>query len=364
VDLPKLKIHGVELLTCAVKNLGIGLFPTEANASQEPGKFRWKYGIPDLRIATGKARVPHFRWAIKCNPDSGTPTRDGDGNYVWTRTGGLEATMADCIQAVRGQGVMMLHVVDAIEATNISHAGPGCTTVPEGLVFASNDIVGVDACCSRYLFSTVAMADLQNIRREHRLASDVVQKVPMPRIEGPNVVAGTGYDSPFSRYGALKHCEDRGLGQREFHVVGKDLWQGGNLGSLGQHLGRVDNGVFDELLTTTLYHTPGKVLWDLQATSLAYIEANDELTGSDFKKKILEAYDENEDGVIDYMERGRGVAPQWMAYESALTGKNADPLDMLKLRFLMATSQLRLLKKEWNHEGHNLGEHPIVVQAL
>jgi hypothetical protein len=47
------------------------------------------------------------------------------------------------------------------------------------------------------------------------------------------------------------------------------------------------------------------MLWDLQATVLGYARANDELTGSDFHRRFLDAFDENGDGVIDYDEMGK-----------------------------------------------------------
>ena len=364
VNVAKLKIHLQELFTGAIKNLGIGLYPMEVNVSQEPGKFKWKYALPNLYVPMCKMVVPHNRWSVETDVETGTPIRDKDGEYVWTESGGMEASMSDAIQAVRSQGIMTLHVVDAIDAVNIDHAYPGCTPVPEGFVFASNDIVAVDTCCSRYLFTMVPMAEADKIRKEHNLTSDVIQKVPMPRIEGKNIVTGEGYDSSFSRYGTLKHCEDRRLGQQRFYVVGNDLWQGGSLASLRQHLGRVNNGVFTELLTNTLYHTPNKPLWDLQATSLAYLELNDKLTGSDFKRKILEAYDENRDGVIDYQESGRNESQLMGSYVVMLNTQSLDRLEKLKFRFLISTGQLQRFKKEWNPDGHDIGEQAMMAQAL
>lgn len=365
INVPKLKIHARELFTCAIKNLGIGLYPMEANTSRESGKFRWKYAMPNLEIPVVKAIVPHKRWIIESDEETGAPIRDKDGNYVWKKTGGLEATIADAIQAVKGQGIMMLHVVDAIETTNINHTGgAGRTPVPEGFVFASTDPVAVDACISRYLFTMVPMVEADEIRKEYNLTSDVIQKIPMPRMKGVDIVTGEGYDSSFSRYGALKHCEDRGLGQSRFYVVGKDLWQGGSLASLRQHLGRVDSGVFSELLTTTLYHTPNKPLWDFQATCLAYLKLNDRLTGSDFERQILEAYDENGDGIIDYMETGREQSPLMASHLMSLIIQNIHPFEALKLRFLISMAPLKRLKKEWNLDNHNIGEQMMMGRAL
>ncbi len=364
INVSKLKIHQRTLFTAALKNLGIGLYPMEANESREPGKIQWKYAIPNLEIPAVKMRIPHNRWTVETDPESGAPLRDKDGNYQWQRTGGLDAAMADVIQAVIGQGIKMVHVVDAIEAVNTNHIGPRCELVPEGFVFASIDPVALDTCCSRYLFSMVPIAEVETVRRQYNLASDVIQKVPMPEMTGDNINTGEGYDSAYSRYSALQHCAGRGLGQPEFCVAGDDLWRGGSLASLRQRLGRVSDGVFSELLTTTLYHTPNKPLWDLQATSLAYLELNDRLTGSDFKQRVMKAFDENGDGIIDYMEMGRGYAPVLGSYGIGLMLQNMDPLPAINFRFLLAITPVKRLKTEWNPDGHNFGEETMLAQAI
>jgi hypothetical protein len=360
----KLKIHTRELFTCAIKNLGIGLYPMEANNSKTPGKYQWKYALPNLQIPLLKMGIPHSRWLLKLDEETCAPVRNKDGAYVYSKTGGLEASIADCVQAVRGQGIKMLHVVDAIETANISHVGPLCKPTPEGFVFASSDMVAVDLCAARYLFTMVPLTEADKIRKEHGLPTDVIQKVPMPKLAGGNIVTGEGYDSSFSRFGSVKHCEDRGLGQSKYYIVGNDLWQGGELASLQQHLGRVDTGVFSELLTTTLYHTTNKPLWDLQAMCLAYLELNDKLTGSDFKRKIMEQYDENKDGIIDYMETGPGELSLLMGYGMVPLMQNMDPFEALRFRFLLSTTQLKYLRREWNPDGHCIGESAIMAQAL
>lgn len=364
INVAKLKIHVLELFTCAVKNLGIGLYPMEANDSQEPGEYHWKYAIPHLHIPMFKMGVPHSRWIVKTDIETGNPVREKDGGYSWTRSGGMQASMADAIQAVKGQDVPMLHIADAIEAVNINHSGPGCQSIPEGFVFVSQDMVALDTCVSRYLFTMVPMAEANRILQEHNLTSDAIQKVPVPKIEGLNIVNGEGYDSAFSRYGALNHCESRGIGQQKYHVVGQDLWQGGSLASLNQHLGRVENGVFSELVTTTLYHTPNKPLHDLQATCLAYLAADDKLTGSNFRQKFQVIFDENEDGIIDYLETGRSEAMLMGSYTFILNTQDIAPMEASKLRFLISTGQLKRIRQEWNTNGHDIGGQAILTQSL
>ena len=42
--------------------------------------------------------------------------------------------------------------------------------------------------------------------------------------------------------------------------------------------------------------------------SFAYLKANDALTGSNYMQQLLDALDDNSDGVIDYLESGHGGA--------------------------------------------------------
>ncbi|MFC1958297.1 DUF362 domain-containing protein, partial [Chloroflexota bacterium] len=136
VNVCKLKIHLHDLFTCAIKNLGIGLYPMEVKELDSNGKFHWKYAIPNLQTPCLKLRLPHTRWVPECDSDTLAPLRDKNGNYIAAETGGLQATMADCLQAIKAQGITIIHVADALEAVNINHCGPGCTSVPEGFVFA------------------------------------------------------------------------------------------------------------------------------------------------------------------------------------------------------------------------------------
>lgn len=364
VNVPKMKVHILETFTCAVKNLGMGLYPINANESKEPGKYKWKYSAPNLQNPNFKLNVPHGRWLLETDPDTLMPALDKNGDYVWQRTGGMPATMADAIQAAKGQGIMMLHVADLIEMVNYNNSGPEAITVPEGLVLASADPVALDSCASRYMFTMVPMAEVDEIRRKYNINSDVIQKTPLPLLKGENIVTGKGYDSSFSRYHAMRYCEERGLGQRLFYVVGKDLWQGGNLASLSQRLGRVENGVFHELLTTTMYHAPRKPLYDLQRMSFAYLDLNDKLTGSNYKKQLLDLYDENHDSVIDYLEGGKRTSPVMLALQTSLMHQQMDSAVLARLRFLLSTTQAKLSRKEWNTAGHNLGADFRLAQAL
>ncbi len=364
VNVPKLKIHQVELVTNAVKNLGIGLYPMEVNDSPEPGKIHWKYALPHRPAPTLKVTIPHTIWVGEADEETGLPVRDENGEYRVRRTGGIEGTMADVIEAVRDQDVMMVHVVDGIEATNVSHAGPGYEPTPEGFVFASLDPVAADVVSSRYLFSMIPVVEARRLRDEHGLPSQFIQRVPLPRVEGRNIVTGEGLDSPLSRYLAFRYCEQRGLGRRHCYVVGRDEWHGGQLASLEGRLGRVADGVFSELLTGTMYYAMLKPLWDLQTMAFGYLEANDALTGSDYKATLLRTYDEDGDGVIDYSEKGKGFTGSLAPHGMRLMMLDLEPGEMLRIRFHVAATMLRGMKKGWNPDGHDYAGRGEIAGAL
>lgn len=364
VNLPILKIHVLELITFALKNIGMGIYPMEAKADDTPGSCRWKYSIPDTKIPFGKLKVPHGRWSVQTNEDTLRPVRDSKGEFIWRRTGGMEATIADGINAIRGQNVMMLHIGDGIECTNIYHSGMTGKIVPEGFIFAGKDPVAMDNCAAHYLFNMVPMKDTAGIQKQWGIKSDVIQKIPYAKPDGKNIVTAEGYDSCYSRYHALKHCEDRGIGKLDFFVTGKDLWQGDALASVNGHLGRIENGTFSDLVTTTAYHAAGKPLLDFQAGLMSYLELNDKLTGAKHKQQLLKHQDENGDGVIDYLEGGKNAGGMaGFAYNQILMSSQVDPLQAMKLRFLFSMIPAKWIKKEWNTEGLETGESGMVGQA-
>ncbi len=364
INVPKLKIHQLELLTCAVKNLGVGLYPMESNSSTNPGEIKWRYALPDVPLPSFKVKLPHRRWELAFDEKTGFPVRDGNGGHVMNRTGGMEATMADGLQAVQGQGVLMLHIADGIETCNIAHTGPNCTPVPEGFVFTATDPVALDELALHYLFNTVPMDQIEKTRRENKLLSDVIQKIPLPEIDGGNIVTGEGFDSPYSRYHALQYCQERGLGRREFHVVGKDLWHGGELASLGNKLGRVEKNVFTELISETMYYTEASILWYLQAASVAFLKADDHLTNSSYKQKILDAYDEDNNGIIDFLEKGKNSLYGVMPYGAQLAALDIEPEKVMRHRFLLGCAPIRLLKAQWNPDGHSIGEDDLITNSI
>ncbi len=80
----------------------------------------------------------------------------------------MPGTQADVIRATQDQGISMIHVVDAVEAINISHTGMG-ERVPEGYAMASLDMVALDVLCARYCFKTVPMLEARKIQKERAI---------------------------------------------------------------------------------------------------------------------------------------------------------------------------------------------------
>ena len=210
VNLPILKMHVLELLTCALKNIGMGIYAMQAKSCDD--QYKWKYSVPDVRIPFSKLKVPHGRWMMQTDQETLKPLRDSQGQIIFKRTGGMEATMADGNQAVKGQNIRTLHVCEAIECCNVFHSGIIGQIIPEGFVFASHDPVALDNLCARYMFNTVPLSQSAEIQRNYGVKSDIIQKIPSAKTEGLNIITIDGYDSNYSRYHGLRHCQDRGLG--------------------------------------------------------------------------------------------------------------------------------------------------------
>ncbi|MBC8477086.1 MAG: DUF362 domain-containing protein [Dehalococcoidia bacterium] len=353
VNVPRLKIHAQDLLTNATKNLGIGLYPQEALYNDGSGKRRWLYGSPDP-IPGMKTELPHMPWIPRMDDETGLPMRDEKGEYIVTRTRGMPGTQADVIRATQDQGVFMVHVVDAIEAINISHTGMG-VRVPEGYALASLNMVALDVLCARYCFKTVPMLEGRKIQKERGLCTEFFHMVPVARVDGKNIVTDEDIDSPLFRYGLYQYMEERGVGRQQYYVVGWDSVTESPLVSLEGHLGRVDGKEFHELITTTMYYNPACMLWDMQRTVLSWAEASDRLTGSSLHKEIMDGYDENGDGVIDYDENGKkGHWTPVMRFATAAGGLTATAQhDRLRGAFLSGARMRRYGNREWNAEGHD-----------
>ncbi|MGB6894444.1 MAG: DUF362 domain-containing protein [Dehalococcoidia bacterium] len=357
VNVPRLKVHNIALFTSAIKNLGIGLYPMEAAADPDPASTSWKYSCPDGPVPGMKFGIPHQVWVPQELDETGSPKRDANGNYLLTRTAGLPGTMADILEALNQEGVLTLSVVDAIETTNLGHMGsPLGVAVPEGYVLAGLDAVAVDLLCARYLFKTVPMAEARRLCAEQSLPSEFMRRVPLPRSDGRNIVTEAGVDSPLWRDRVFAYAERRGLGGQEYYVVGRDVTADAPLASVDGHLGQVQGDSFSELMTSTLYTDISKPLWDLQATVLAYAEANDALTGSAYRRQFLEAFDENADGLIDYEEMGKtgSLSALGIAFGQMVRLMAVEPFGAQRGSFQFRSALLRWGDGAFNGEGQDL----------
>ena len=353
VNVPRLKVHVNEPLTNAIKNIGIGLYPMEVTSDNDPNSTRWKYAVPQKYPPCQKALLPHEVWVPEIDEETGLPVRDEKGEYVVNRTAGLKGTMADVIRATTNQNVLIIHVADAIEAVNLSWSSAGM--VPEGFAFTSLDPVALDFLCYRYALKNVPMQEARRLQRDKNLPTDFIQKVPVPGVDGLNIVTGEGYDAPVFRSNLLGYAEGRGLGQRSYYVVGWDAVAGAPLASLEGHLGRMDGQKFTELITTQFYRMASLMLWGLQATTLNYFKANDSLTGSSYLKELLDAFDENGDGVIDIDETGRKgyyqVTNRWLGDGTYL--RATEKYGTLHGAFLSGSRGLRYSNEKWNPQGYD-----------
>ena len=354
VNVPKLKVHLFTLLTNVIKNLGIGLYPMQV---AKAGDFKWDYSVPHVSIPGMKGGIPHQVWVPEMDMETGFPKRDAAGKYLVKKTGGINATMVDIIKAVSSQGIFMLHIVDAIEAINLDHQGmlPG-TKEAEGLVFAGIDPVATDFLCARYMFSNIPLEEAQKVKLDDGTGGHFPQRVPIPGVEGNNIVTRTGYDCPLSRDRCFEYAEKRGLGERRYYVVGSDAVTDCPLVSLQGHLGRVSDGTFSDLVTGTFYFDVYKMPWDMQQTALNYLEAVDRLTGSSLKREFLEAFDENGDSIITYEEFGeKGITGlmTWWGGNNVSTAAT-EQFGYLHGAFTTGATLFKFSEALWNPHGHDL----------
>lgn len=356
INVPKLKVHGITLFTNVIKNLGIGLYPMEC---AREGGFKWDYSLPHSAIPAIKGTIPHQVWVPEMDLETGVPERDASGRYVVKKTGGILATMVDIIKAVSSQSILMLHIVDAVEAINHEHQGIGMgTKESEGVVFAGLDPVATDFLCARYTFSNVPLQEALKVELDDGTGGRFPQRVPIPTVEGNDIVTETGYDCPLSRDLCFEYAEKRGLGERTYYVVGRDGVSGSPLVSLRGHLGRVVDGGFSDLVTNALYFDVFKMPWDMQRTALGYMEAVDRLTGSSLLKAFLEAFDEDGDGIVTYEEFGKKgrFGPLLFQMGASATMMGTEEFGYLSGPFASGTMRLKWSDAAWNPDGHDLLE--------
>lgn len=363
-NVPKLKMHFQDLITNAIKNLGIGLYPTQCPSCDGNGHTSWMYSLPCSSIPSYKGKLPHSPWILKMDEETNLPLKDENGEYIAMKTEGMSGTQADIIRAVQSQNVFMIHVVDAIDTINISHNPDGKSVrIPEGYVWSSLDCVALDLFCARYCFKTVPITEALKLKEQNGWVTEFVHHVPVASVKGKNIVTGEGLDSPLFRYNLYNYAENRGVGQQKYYVVGWDSLTQTPLASLRGHLGRMDDNRFVELMTKTMYYNPGTILHDLQETILSYAKANDELTGSSLLKEFMDSFDENHDGIIDYDEKGRRgcETAQFGKLAYALNLQFAEEYGALKDAFIESVFFSKYSRKDWNSYGHDFTQEKSLL---
>ncbi|MFO7963869.1 MAG: DUF362 domain-containing protein [Desulfobacterales bacterium] len=350
VNVPKFKVHVIALFTNVIKNLGIGLYPMQY-ASR--GAFKWDYSAPHRPVPGMKAGIPHQVWVSELDEHTLLPKVDDMGNAVLQKTGGITATMIDIIRAVKDQQVYMIHVVDAVEGINIDHQGIGAgTKEPEGMVFAGIDPVATDLLSARYMFGNTPL--------EESLLSGVAdgygglfpQSVIIPVVEGSTIVSKNGYDCPISRDICFKRSKERGLGDTDYHVIGRDGITDKPLVSVQGHLGIDDDGRFSNIITNTLYFDMFKMPWDLQKTALAYFEAIDRLSGSGLKQDFLSAFDEDKNGIVTYEEMGKKGEWTFLLHAGGeMLAGMAGLLESLRNSFKWTIARMKVSDAAYNVNG-------------
>ncbi|MBE5962976.1 MAG: DUF362 domain-containing protein [Lachnospiraceae bacterium] len=362
VNMPKCKMHAQDLLTNAIKNVGIGLYPS----GYQNREGNYEYAVMAGENPGLKGELPHSRWIFQMDEQTKLPKIDSDGNYPMKRTGGLSATQIDAVKAVQNQGVFMIHISDAIHIINLSHDPDGNgARIKEGFVFASLDCVALDLCCARYCFKTVPMEEAGMIREQEELPTEFLQYVPVARIDGVNIITKTGMDSPLLRYSMYEKAARRGIGDTCYYVTGYDSIQNAPLGSINGHLVSLFQDGFEEIITKTLYFNLSTFLHDMQNTVFSYAMASDILNDTNLMKELLELFDENEDGVIDYEEKGRGIETALFTFASELNYVNvAVPFGEYQAGFQQPSIMWRNSEREWNECGHTFTKERVLVRNL
>ncbi len=353
VNVPKFKVHAITLFTNIIKNLGIGLYPMQYSST---GDQKWDYSIPHDATPGMKGGIPHEVWVADVDPETSLPKRDAKGNYIVSKTGGITATMIDIVKAVSSQDIFMIHIVDGIETINCDHMGSlAAVREPEGMVFAGLDPVAADLLCARYMFSNVPLKKALSSGINDGMGGNFPQEVPVPVVEGNNIVTRTGFDCPLSRDICFQRAEERGLGNRKYYVVGHDTISDSPIISLQGHLGTVKDGAFSDLVTKTLFYDMYKMPWDLQKTAFGYLDALDKLTGTSLKKEFLEAFDEDGDGILTYEEFGKkGFWGSFLHTAGKAIGSiGTEKLDDLKSGFYTA-SMMKNSDPLLNSEGNDV----------
>lgn len=366
INLPKLKMHGQDLITNAIKNIGIGLYPSLCKTENNTPDDTWLYASPDRTVPNLKAKLPHSPMVMEMDSQTHLPCRNQCGKYIIHHTHGFNGTELDIIKAVQCQDVLMLHISDCVHPLNLNHDhGNLAQTSPEGYLWISNDCVALDNFCAHYCFKMISRHDAI-LKSSTGKKKEFLQKVPVVTAINGTLCTEDGYDSPLSRYDLYRQAQKRDIGCCRYHVTGYDLNTKEQLGSCHGHLVSINKNILQEHITKTLFYNTNTILHDLQATFLSYAKANDQLCHTHLYQKIMCLFDQNQDGIIDYNEKGRG-------YENAQFGLLSytihllytDANQYLRALFMQSVMYLKYAHPATNADGHDfLMEKNLLTELL
>lgn len=366
INIPVTKMHAQDLITNAIKNLGIGLYPSQCAGSNNPSDKNWLYASPSNDSPSFKSKLPHSPWVLKINEKTHLPLKDENGNYIAHKTDGFSGTQCDLIKAVQSLGTLMVHISDNINIINMNHCvGELAQPADEGFIWASLDCVALDSFCARYCFKKIPLIKAKQLQEENHWSTNFLQRIPIPKVKDQQIISETGVDSPLLRYTLYEDAEKRGIGYCDYHVKGLNLITNAPMASYLGHLLEQNNQKWKELITKTLYYNPETLLYDLQATVLGYAKAHDTLYNTDLYQTLMDALDENHDGIIDYNEKGMGfetamIEPLAYAFNVQVKEKHGP----FKAAFIQSTVMLKYSNPKWNAEGHDFLKIKLLLLQL
>lgn len=323
INIPRVKIDDYDMLSSAIKNIGIGLYPSRYDENS-------------------KERLIYSPWVMETDKDTGLPRLNENKEYIKYKTKGMFGTEIDMIKAIKSQDIFMIHIADTIEIIN-----------KEGFIFSSLDCVAIDLFTSRYCFKTVPMSKGIELKEKNNWKTEFIQDVPIAQIENNNIITTHGYDSPLFRYDLYDYAQKRDIGSQLYYVVGMDNLTKKALVSLQGHLGKIDQDTFIEIITENFYYSSSTIMHSLQETIFSYLQSYDKLTNSSTFDTIMDIYDENKDGIVDYNEKGRGFENIICNISKEAYKAFDESYGRLKINFIIIKSFLKNVSKDWNIGCHD-----------
>ncbi len=366
INVPVPKMHNNDLITNSIKNLGIALYPMKCAKSEDPLDTNWIYGSPNNKYPNTRAKLPHSPWVMKIDDETHLPIKDKNGKYISFKTAGSSGTQCDLLKALQNQEVFMIHISDNINITNITSSN-GNTALPisEGFIWSSLDCVALDTFCANYCFKTLPRIYAKQLQEKYHLKTEFLQEVPFALIHKQNIITKKNVDSPLLRYSLYKDAEIRGIGSQLYHIKGLNLTTKSTLSSYKGHLIQEKNNNWYEFMTKALYYNYLTLLYNLQTTIFSYAKACDSLFNTNLYNELMNMLDENNDGVIDYNEQGRGFeTAQLETFAYCLNLLITDEYGSLKSPYIQNISLLKNSNSCWNPNAQNFMKESIFLEKF